>query len=93
MVIIRRWLSRRNRPTIRTAAIPVQVRDSRDSLSVGPDVVIPREVANYAENLIIRILSADLADEIGYGHHIRRLDECRRALSAAIERTDQRGAR
>lgn len=69
--------------------VRARIREEADLLSVGPPVTMPREVANYAENLIIRLLDADLIGVMGYGYRDYIVAGCRKAISDAIEATDK----
>lgn len=70
--------------------VRARIADEADRLSHGHDVVLPRGVANYAENLIIRIFDRDALREIGYGYDDLTVAGCRKAISDAISQADSR---
>jgi len=88
---IRAWA--RPGPTIPTADRPAVVRETlrthtgeaREQMNAGPPVTLPREAANFAENILIRLGDGS---PIGWGHHTARIDACRRVIGDAITRAD-----
>lgn len=65
------------------------IADEAARLSVGPDVVLPREVANYVENLIIRIFDCDALHAIGHSYDDLTVAGARKAISDAIAKADR----
>jgi hypothetical protein len=62
-----------------------------ERMAAGPPVTLPREAANFAENLLIRLAQRpNLLDDLGWGHCELEIAECRRVVSAAIEACDRR---
>lgn len=53
-------------------------------------VLVPREVANLAENILIRLArSEDALRALGYAYDGVLITECRQAISDAIEACDK----
>lgn len=66
-----------------------QLNDWDRRVRVGPPVTVPREVANLAENLLIRLeRDPGLWDRAGWFGQEPLFAAARRALSAGIEASD-----
>jgi hypothetical protein len=62
----------------------------RDRLNCGRDVTMPREVANQAENILVRLGYSDGAlRALGSCYDEVLVDTCRRLISDAIEHADR----